>query len=108
MDDGTIWTKELKWPKSGPLHWLAYYLLAVTCAGLIGWIGLGFVRPTVPDFAAGLVYQVPGGRKAPDFFVTREEAYGLRIAAAHLGLLCVIGCGVALWNMGARTPPEPD
>ena len=108
MRDRTIWEREIKWPRSGPIHWLTMYVLVVICAGFALWLGLSFSAPTTPDSASGETYEVPGGRRAPPFYVDRIDAYALRFATAHLGVLIVVGAAVKIWNAGARTPKKPD
>lgn len=102
MAGGTIWERELKWPKSGPLSWLRAYFFVVVAAGFALWLTLGFISPTTPDPASGKIYEVPGGRRSPPFYVNRFDAYALRFAIAHLAVLVVVGGAVGVWNAGAR------
>lgn len=112
----TIWERGIRWPPSGPLRWLVFYLFLVTMAGAVIWSGLGFVSPTGPDPVTGHVYRVPGGRHAPDFYVREFDALALRTAAAHAGLLLLIFGGIGLFNAGAKPrradpsgdPPPPS
>jgi len=102
MASGTIWERELKWPKSGLFRWLRAYFLVVVAAGFTLWLALGFTSPTTPDPASGKVYEVPGGRRSPPFYVNRLDAYALRFATAHLAVLIAVGGAVSVWNAGAR------
>lgn len=108
MSGRTIWEREFKWPRSGPLHWLAMYAGFMAAVGFALWLVLGFISPTSPDPASGKVYEVPGGRRSPPFYVDRIDAYALRFAGAHLGVLLVVGGAVGLWNAGARVPTKPS
>lgn len=108
MSERTIWERELPWPKSGPVHWITVYFFLVVAVGFALWWLLGFVSPTTPDFASGKVYQVPGARRSPDFYVDRADAYMLRFALAHFAVVGVVGGAVGIWNAGARVPPKAD
>lgn len=108
MSGGTIWERELRWPRTGLVHWVTVYFLFVVFAGFVLWLALGFVSPTAPDVASGKVYEVPGGRRAPDFYVDRFDAYALRFAAAHLRVALLVGGAVGVWNAGARVPKKPN
>jgi hypothetical protein len=107
MSGRTIWERELKRPKSGPVHWLTMYVFFVVAVGFALWLVLGVTSPTVPDLASGKVYEVPGGRGSPPFYVDRIDAYALRLAAAHLGVGLLVAGAVGIWNAGARIPAKP-
>lgn len=84
------------------------YFLLVVFAGFALWLVLGFTSPTVPDPPSGKIYEVPGGRRAPPFYVDRIDAYALRFATAHLGVVLLVAGAVGLWNAGARIPKKPS
>jgi hypothetical protein len=108
MRQETIWERGVRLPQRGPIPWFFLYCSAISAAGYLIWMALGATSPTKPDFASGRVYEVPGGRHAPDFYVAKADAYALRFCAAHFGLVVLVGAVVAVINMGAkgRRPDE--
>jgi hypothetical protein len=104
----TVWERGFNWPKSGPLTWLSIYLVVISVAGVLFWMGLGFFSPTTPDEASGHIYQVPGGRHSPDFYVERGNAFVLRFAAGHAALLITVGGLIGLSRAGAKKPQGSD
>lgn len=105
---GNTWEREFKWPKSGPVHWLTLYFVGVIFAGVALWQGLSFTSPRAPDPAAGRIYEVPGGRRTPTYYVDRIDAYALRFAIAHLALALFVAGAVTVWNAGAKPPQRQD